>query len=109
MPSLRPGPADAMLTMMALRPGGPVVADARLTRQRSQLVKERYQQLEEQSRQEQQAAAAAQQQRPVMLPSIRSFSYESTVMPTHETEMERMTRAQSSSPPPAAKLDGEKP
>lgn len=81
-----------------------------LTRQRSQMVKERYQQLEEQSRQ-QQAAPAPAQQRPVMLPSIRSFSYESIVMPTHETEMERMTRAQSSSPPPpaAAGPDEEKP
>lgn len=72
------------------------------------MVKERYQQLEEQSRQQQ----AAAQQRPVMLPSIRSFSYESIVMPTHETEMERMTRAQSSSPPSpptAAGPDGEKP
>lgn len=56
------------------------------------MVKERYQQLEEQSR---------ASQRPVMLPSIRSFSYECS-MPTHETEMERMMRAQSSSPPQAA-------
>lgn len=59
--------------------------DSTLTRQRSQVLKERYQQLEEQSR----------AQRPVMLPSVRSFSYE---MPTHETEMETMMRAQSSSP-----------
>lgn len=49
------------------------------------MMKERYQLLEEQSR----------AQQPVMLPSVRSFSYE---MPTHETEMETMMRAQSSSP-----------
>lgn len=56
------------------------------------MVKERYQQLEEQSR-----VATAAQQRPVMLPSVRSFSYE---MPTHVAEMEAMSRAESTSPPP---------
>lgn len=69
---------------MALRLGS--LDSSTLKRQRSQIVKERYQQLEEQSR----------AQRPLMLPSIRSFSYE--FMPTHEAEMEAMIRAESSSP-----------
>lgn len=59
-----------------------------LNRQRSQRVRERYQQLEEQAR----------PQRPVMVSSLRSFSYD---MPTQHTEVERMMRARSESPAPA--------
>lgn len=58
---------------------------SQLTREKSQLVRERYRQLEEQA------------QRPLMLPSVRSFSYD---VPTQAAEMEVMMKAESSSPPP---------
>lgn len=56
-----------------------------LTREQSQRVRERYQQLEE----------LARPQRPVMVSSLRSFSYD---MPTQHAEVERMMRARSNSP-----------
>lgn len=59
-----------------------------LNRERSQRVRERYQQLEEQAR----------PQRPVMVSSLRSFSYD---LPTQYAEVERMMRARSDSPAPA--------
>lgn len=59
-----------------------------LTREQSQRVRERYQQLEE----------LARPQRPVMVSSLRSFSYD---MPTQHAEVERMMRARSNSPAPA--------
>lgn len=61
------------------------MSQGELTRQKSYLLRQRYQQLEEKLR----------PQRPVMLPSVRSFSYE---MPTQVAEIEAMMRAQSSSP-----------
>lgn len=62
-----------------------LMSEGELTRQRSRLMRQRYQQIEVESR----------ATRPVMLPAVRSFSYD---LPTQIAEMEAMTRAQSSSP-----------
>lgn len=59
---------------------------------RSDLVRERYQALEEQQRS---TGLQRSLSRPVFLPSVRSFSYE---YPTQVAEMERMGNMHSSSP-----------
>lgn len=59
---------------------------------RGDLVRERYQALEEQQRS---TSLKRSQSRPVLLSSVRSFSYE---YPTQVAEMERMSNMHSSSP-----------
>lgn len=63
-------------------------------RSRGALVRERYQALEEKQRS---TSLRRSLSRPVLLSSVRSFSYE---YPTQVAEMERMSDMQDSSPPP---------
>lgn len=89
--SSTPTPSSTSQTSSRVSSLTSVISHDDMTKEKSQFLRERYQHLEEKSR----------PQRPVMLPSIRSFSYE---MPTQAAEMEAMIRAQSSSPAAAPQV-----
>lgn len=81
----RPGTPTTLLgnnTLSQLDSLSSQISETDPDRQRSQVVRERYQLIEQMAR----------PQRPVMLSSVRSFSYE---YPTQETELQTMMRAQS--------------
>lgn len=83
MPTVREG--------MRAATTGSMMGPAR-SQSRSDLVRERYQALEEQQRS---TSLRRTRSRPVLLPAVRSFSYE---YPTQVAEMERMGNMHSSSP-----------
>lgn len=95
----RPGTPIPLLPMWAAEGGAVVTGAATLHRtsehsqSRGDVVRERYQALEELERSKSLQRSLS---RPLMLASVRSFSYE---LPTQLAEMERMSNLRSSSPP----------